>query len=254
MSVTLVLLVASPALAAPKGRVELKTRKTAAVVEGTTTWIALSWAGKNIEATDFRVEAKTFNRGVTIAYPENTGDHTSLWDNDTLSADEIDYTALQVSVPYGSRSVGISLTATWTADGKNQSKKFRVKVPVAKYKGEDIAQSTTDAGSVSQNEPAWIGVDWIGIAPSLQNVQMTATSPDGAIITYPNQKGTEKPGVYTSLHFDDTLVAGETDTARVLIDASNMKLGAYTLNLELSYTKGSRTQTVDGRVSFKVAE
>jgi len=247
VAVILLTLSASPALGAPKAKVELLTKKTAAIVEGGTSWVALSWTAKKADATDFRVVAKSNTRGVTIAYPTTTGDHTSLMDNDTLSDGEIDYTSLQISVPYGSKDVKLTVEATWTSDGKTKNKNYKVKVPVAKFNGEDIAQSTDHAGSVPVGTPVWLGVDWTGIAPIVEDVQMTVSSPDGAVITYP-----ENTGTYTSLHYNDTLDAGETDVARFLVDASNMDPGTYTLNLELSYTKGTDNKSVEGKVSFEV--
>ncbi len=131
-------------------------------------------------------------------------------------------------------------------DGKTESKKYKVKVPVAKFNGDDVAQSTEHAGSVPVKEPVWLGADWTGVAPTIEDVRMTVSSPDGATITYP------KYGTFTSLHHSDTLVAGETDTARALVDASSLKPGTYTLYLELTYTKGNDKKSVEGKVAFEV--
>jgi len=259
LAATLLVSFATPALAADKAQaelkpmkttVELKTRTTAAVVEGDTAWVQLSWTAKNTDATDFRITASTRTPGVTISYPTNTGTYASLMDNDTLAVGEIDFTSLQVSVPYGSRNVGLTVAATWTADGVKQRNRYKVKVPVAKFKGDDIAQVTTSAGSVSVGTPAWLGVEWTGIAPVLENVKMTVNGPAGAIISYPEID--KQPGTYTSLHYNDTLVTGETDIARFNVDASAMRPGTYTIDLELSYTKGTEAKAVKGQVSFDV--
>jgi hypothetical protein len=238
---------ATPALAGDEAKVQLKTKKTAAVVEGDTAWVAISWTAKKADASDFRITASTNTAGVTISYPENTDPYSSLWDNDTLSDGEIDFTSLQVSVPYGSNSVKLIVAATWTSDGEKQSKEYKVKVPVAKFSGDDIAQVTTSAGSVSVGSPDWLGVEWTGIAPVLGTVKMTVNGPVGAIISYPTNTGT-----YTSLHYNDTLVAGETDIARFRVDASGMAPGKYTIDLELSYTKGKEAKAIKGQVSFDV--
>jgi len=255
LAVTLLTSFATPALAAEaqvdlrmrKTTVDLKTTTTAAVVEGDTAWVQLSWTARNTDATNFRITASTRTPGVTISYPTNTDRYASLMDNDTLSVGEIDFTSLQVSVPYGSRNVGLIVAATWTADGQKQRSRYKVEVPVAKFTGDDLAQVTTSAGSVSVGTPAWLGVEWTGIAPVLGNVKMTVNGPAGAIISYPANTGT-----YTSLHYNDTLVAGETDIARFNVDASAMKPGTYTIDLELSYTKGTDTKAVKGQVSFDV--
>ncbi|MFV1970063.1 MAG: hypothetical protein ACC683_03545 [Acidimicrobiia bacterium] len=249
---------ATPALAGDEAKVQLKTKKTAAVVEGDTAWVAISWMAKKADASDFRITASTNNAGVTISYPENTDPHSSLWDTDTLSNGEIDFTSLQVSVPYGSKDVKLIVAATWTSDGKKQSKDYKVKVPVARFKGDDVAQSTDDVGSVpiataaeldnasDDGKGSWLGVDWTGLAPVVEKVQMTVTGPKGLVITYPGE------GSFTSLYYDDTLEDSETDTARFRVDTSGMTAGKYTLDLELSYTIDGEKRSVKGQVSFEV--
>lgn len=257
LAATLLVSLATPALAAEaqveprmiKTTVDLKTTKTAAVVEGDTAWVQLSWTATNADATDFRIIASTRTPGVTISYPTNTGTYASLMDDDTLSDGEIDFTSLQVSVPYGSKDVTLTVAATWTVNRLKQSMRYKVRVPVAMFTGDDLAQVTTSAGSVSAGAPAWLGVEWTGIAPILENVKMTVNGPAGAIISYPTNTET-----YTSLHYNDTLVAGETDVARFLVDASGMKPGKYTIDVGLSYTKGTGTNLIKGTVVFDVTE
>ncbi len=229
-----------------KGKVELKTKKTAAVVEGDTAWVALSWKAKGTDATDFRIVVKTENDGVTIAYPVNTGSYSSLMDNDTLSASEIDFTSLRISVPYGSRKVKLKITATWLQNGENQKKEYKVTVPVARFRGDDIAQATKDAGSVSAADPAWLEVEWTGLAPLLNDVEITVDGPRGAVITYPADR------TFTSLYYNNSLEDGETDVARFLVDATALPPGSYSLKVEVSYTKAGRANSATGEFSFEV--
>jgi hypothetical protein len=245
-SAILVGVLATPALAADEAKVELKTKKTAAVLEGDTAWVAINWKGKNADATDFRIVASADTRGVTISYPDNTATYSSLMDDDTLSAGEIDFTSLKVSVPYGVKKVKIKIKATWFTNGEKEDKDYKVTIPVAKFRGDDIAQATTDAGSISTGSPAWLGVEWTGVAPTLDNVEMTVAGPAGAVITYPADRS------FTSLNYDSTLEDGETDIARFLVDASAMAPGSYTFDLVLSYTKGGANKSVTGQVSFQV--
>ncbi|MCH7669865.1 MAG: hypothetical protein IIC71_11810 [Acidobacteria bacterium] len=229
-----------------EGKVELKTKRTAAVVEGDTAWVAFSWKAKRTDATDFKIAVTTESRGVTIEYPANTASYSSLMDNDTLSANEIDFTSVRLSVPYGSKNIKLKVVATWVQDGKNDKQNYEIKVPVAKFKGDDIAQATTDAGSVSVGEPAWLGVEWTGLAPVLSDIEITVTGPLGTAITYP----ADRP--FTSLYYNDSLEDGETDVARFLIDATAMSPGSYVLTVEVSYTKAGTAKSVSGEVSFKV--
>lgn len=260
IAVTSLALSAAPALAAPtehdkgmmvevgdrKGTVDLKTKRTGAIVEGDTAWIAISWRARYADATDFRIVAKTEAGGVTISYPTNTDTYSSLMDNDTLSADEIDFTSLRVSIPYGTRRVRLKVTATWVQNGEKRSQDYRVVIPVARFRGDDIAQATKDAGSVSPKDPTWLGVDWTGLAPKLNDVEMTVKAPQGAVITYPG----ERP--FTSLNYDDSLDDGETDVARFLVDATAMTPGSYFFEVEVTYTKGGKKQSVTGEVAFEV--
>ena len=248
VAVTLLVLSATPAFAddGGKGKVELKTKKTAAIVEGDTAWVAISWKAKKTDATNFKIVASTDVAGVTITYPENTDPYSSLMDNDTLSANEIDFTSLRISVPYGITKVKLKVVATWTQDGKDQSKGYKVEVPVAKFIGDDVAQVTTDVGALSGIAPDWIEISWTGIAPVLSDVQMTVSGPTGIVITYPQDRA------FTSLKYDSILVAGETDYAAAFVDASALRPGNYTLDVVLTYSKGGAISSVTGQVSIQV--
>ena len=245
-ALVMLMAVATPAFADEEAEVSLKTKKTAAVVEGDTAWVALSWSADEGDATNFRIVAQPRTRGVTVEYPENTGDHSSLMDNDTLSDGEIDFTSLKVSVPYGVKQVRLRVTASWTSDGENERETYNVTVPVGKFVGDDLAQATDDAGSVATAEPAWLGVEWTGIAPVLEKVSMTVAAPRGAVITYPGE------GSATSLHYDSVLEDGETDVARFLVDASALDPGKHTLDVVISYTKAGRSLSAKGQVTFEV--
>ncbi len=247
ISASLIGVFASPALAASESKVDLKTKKTAAILEGDTAWVAINWKGKNADAQDFRIVASTETSGVTISYPDNTTPYSSLMDNDTLSVGEIDFTSLKLYVPYGTKKVKLKIKATWLDDGEKRDKDFKVEVPVAKFKGDDVAQATGDAGTVPVGSPQWLGVQWTGIAPSLNNVKMEVAAPAGATVTYPGD------GSFTSLNYDDTLDDGETDIARFLVDASGMTPGPHTLKVILSYDRGGKARSVTGEVLFVVA-
>lgn len=237
---------ASPAMAADKAKVKLETKETATIVQGGSAWVAVTWKGDKADATNFRVTATTKESGVEISYPDNTGSYTSLMDDDVLSADEFDFTAIRVTVPYGTKSFKLDLAATWNDGEQDVSKKFSVKVPTVEYTGSDVGISTDEAGSVSTLEPAWVGVNWTGMAPTVDDVAMTATGPSGAIIVYPGERSS------TSLSYDDQLDQGETDVARFLLDASALEPGTHEFEVNLTYARGDSAQSVSGVVTVTV--
>ena len=169
-------------------KVKLETHKTPAVIQGGATWIVINWRRADADATGFRNTAASKTDGVAISYPQNAGDHSSLMANDTLSSDEVDLTALRLDVPYGSKQIKLDLVAAWNDGKKDIEKKFTVTVPTFAYTGEDVALVTTDAGVVAADNP-WVDVDWSGLAPSLDGVQMTADGPPCAVVSYPGERG-----------------------------------------------------------------
>ncbi|MGI9528143.1 MAG: hypothetical protein ACR2NG_00400, partial [Acidimicrobiia bacterium] len=140
----------------------------------------------------------------------------------------------------------LRVTAQWTDDSGEHEERFAVQVKVARHKGDDLALSSDQLGSVAQDEPVWKGVGWTGIAPQLGNVKMTVDGPQGLGITYPND------GSSTSLHYDDVLSDGETDEARFLVDASSLSPGQYKVAVTLSYSKAGQNHTVDGSLMLTV--
>jgi len=238
---------AAPAMAKDEAKVKLDTQKTATVVQGSSAWVVVNWRGSTADATGFRVVATTKAPGVEISYPDNTGDHTSLMFNDVLSSDEIDFTAIHVDVPYGTKNFKLDLVATWNNGEKDVSKDFKVTVPTVEYTGDDVAISTDDAGSVPTDEPSWVGVDWTGMAPSIGDVEMTATGPSGAAIAYPGERD------WTSLYHDNQLDQGETDVARFLLDASGLEAGVHKFEVTLSYSRGDSPARTSGVVTVHVA-
>lgn len=246
LAATLVVAVAQPAYADDEAELELKTRKTAAIVEGDTVWVSLSWTVEDGDARDVRFVASPRTRGVTVTYPENTGDHSSLMVDDVLLENEIDFASFRVHVPYGTRSFRLPVVASWTDDEGKHSEQFNVRVPVARHRGDDIAMSSNDLGSVSTGDPVWKAIAWTGIAPELTDVNMTVAGPADLVVVYPNE------GSSTSLHYDAVLDDGETDEARFLVDASALAPGSYSVAVTLTYGKAGRTHSVDGRLTLTV--
>lgn len=242
----LTMAVMAPATAAPDPQLKLETHRTAGILEGESRWLAISWSAKFGDLENFKVVASMEAKGATIAYPENTGDHASLMQDDILAVDEIDFTSFLVSVPYGTKDVKLELKASWTEDGESESEEFKVSIPVAKYSGEDVVMVTEHAGSVNKAEAGWLGVEWLGVAPHISDVHMTVNGIEGMAVEYPSE------GKSTSLHFDDVLDSGENDVARFYVDATGLEPGTYKVTVDLTYTRGSTRDSLSGTIVFDV--
>ncbi len=245
---------AAPAAAAPKPDVdkdvELTNYETAAIVAGDSAWIALNWHGGGGDVENFRLVVKKPEAGVEVRYPDNTGTYTSLWADDTLSDDEYDFTAIHVTVPYAAGSdIKLQFALSYERDGKEKTGVFNVRVPVVQYSGgEDLQQVTASLGEVTLGESAWVGVSYAGLAPRLDDFQVTVTDGGGLPIVYPAD------GTSTSLHHNARLEDGETDIARFRVDAYDVPAGTYTIAITATYRKDATTAELVGSVTLAIVE
>ena len=254
LAVVLALIVgtALPAAAAPKPKVDkevaLTNYETAAIVAGDSAWIALNWHGGGGDAENFRLTVKKPDAGVEIRYPANTGTYSSLWADDTLSDDEYDFTAIHVTVPYAAGSdIKLQFSLSYERDGKQKSGVFNVRVPVVQYTGgEDLQQVTASLGEVVLGDSAWVGVSYAGLAPRLDDFQLTVTDAGGLPIVYPAD------GSSTSLHHNARLEDGETDIARFRVDAYDIPAGTYTIAVAATYRKDTTSAELTGSVTLNV--
>ncbi len=242
----LVIGTASPAVA--KGpEADLKTKKTATIVAGDTSWVAVNWQGKGGDVTNFKVVAEAPS-GVEVTYPENTPGFTGLMNGHVLSEKELDFTALQVSVPYSqTKKFKIKLSVTYEADGETVADDFDVTVPVAEYEADqDVAQVTDSLGSISSGDSAWMEIDFAGLAPMVEGFDVVVSDTAGLAVGYPSA------GASTSLFFNSVLEDNETDFAAIRVDTTGAAPGTYNLGLKVSYTKGGQTKTFDGTLVLTV--
>lgn len=254
LAVVLALIVgtALPAAAAPKPDIDkevtLTNYETAAIVAGDSAWIALNWHGGSGDAENFQLTVKKPEAGVEVRYPANTGTYSSLWADDTLSDDEYDFTAVHVTVPYAAgNDIKLLFTVSYERDGKQRSNVFNVRVPVVQYRGgEDLQQVTSSLGQVTLGESAWVGVSYAGLAPRLDDFQLTVTDAGGLPIVYPAD------GSSTSLHHNARLEDGETDIARFRVDAYEVGAGTYTIAIVATYRKDAASAQLIGTVTLDV--
>lgn len=237
----LILLVgaALPAAAARKEGVHLLTSTPAAVTAGTSSWIALNWTSTGGEASEFRVTSEG-TRGVEVSYPENTGDHTSLYHNNLLSNAELDYTALKLTVPddFRGKRVNLKLEVSYLWDGKHRTQTKRVRVPIVRYDGQQIAALTDHVGVIEAGSSKWVGLEYNAPGPSVENVKVQVDDSGLGDVTYPGQ------GEWSGLHNDSTLDGGETDLARFELDTTGMTGGEHTFVAVVTYDGGEMKHEV----------
>jgi len=236
-------LIPAPAAFAQSGELQLTKSEVATIVKGTGGWVALTWTAAGGDIAGVRMTVVSQTKGVDVTYPANTGDHVSLWDNDTLVDGELDFTAfyLDVDETVNGKDAKLRVEVEMVIDGKRATDNFTVKVPVVAHSGASIEQVTDDAGTVPAGESRWVEVAFTGLAPTTSNVS-TAVSASGLEIAYPGE------GVSTSLHHDAQLDFGETDVVRFLVDAESTEPGNYRIDLETSFDGGS----VPGVVSLEI--
>ena len=243
---SLLVLVASPAFAAKdKDFVALLTEQPAALDKGGSSWIPLLWESQNRNLQHFRVVATTDAPGVTIAFPSE-GTFSGLWENQFLSKNEIDFTALNLTIPAGFTESGVTLSVTASyglneGSSKTTTQSFLVFVPVVQHSGDDLVQVSDDLGSVTSGSTAWVGVQFKGLAPLVTDFKLEITADGGVPHILPQ-------GGFTSLDADDELDKNETDVARMYLDATDLEPGIYTLAIRCTWMTageaGSSTSTV----------
>jgi hypothetical protein len=233
------LALAAPAAAAEQGELKLRSNGTAAVTAGDTAWVLLDWTAKGGAVDDLHVTVAPRD-GIGIGYPSNTGDHSGPYNGYRIEEGEIDYTAIQISVPYdASKKYELKVTATYN-DGKNRES-FDLKLNVATYRGDDVVQ-VSDESQVPV-EGGWVEVAYSGMAPSLSDFRVQVTDAAGLPIEYPQT-------TYTSLAGDALLEDGETDVVRFYVGPSSA--GSYEVTVRATYLKGSAQGSIDGTVLLDV--
>lgn len=231
-----------------EGEIVLLTEEAAAITAGDTAWIALNWTAEDGPVGDVSVTLrKDPGKGVVVTYPTNTATWTGLMNGPTLDEAEIDFTALRVHVPsdFSPKKFKLDLEVSYTSDGERQTDKVKVDVPVVHYAdGEHLVQHDA-SGMLAVDASAWIAVDFTGLAPSVDDIRLTVTG--DLPIVYPGDR------TFTSLHGDQLLEDGETDTARVRIDATDVTPGDYTLSTEVAYEFDGRTHTRSGTIEMTIS-
>jgi hypothetical protein len=225
---------AAPASAQNQTTPTLLSKEKVDWIAGTSEWINLSWTTEDeLENVELRVVRQS--SGLTFEYP-NGADHSSLMTDSTLSANEIDFTALKITTDASvNGDQRATLEITWDNNGQPQSASGLLHFSNKKYNGDDFAILTEDA-SVSlaplAPEANWVELAYKGLAPTTTDMQITASGP---LPVYHPQE------TFTSLHHDQTLHAGESDVARIWFDPDLLQAGTHALTVTITYTDSKGT-------------
>lgn len=237
---TLLLGFAGPAAAQSSGSdyaeksLQLNTTRTASITSGDTAWILLQWQGL-ADITDFELRA-TGTDGVTVAYPTNTGDHSSFMQGRAIAEGRLDSTALKLTVPANAKKeVFLDLSFTWTAYGESRQGSTQIRVPLVEYKGDDF-QIVDRAVRPGVDGDMWIEITYRGLAPSLQDFRVTVpkAADKGVDLYFPRTD-------HSSLNTDSELEDRETDYIRFRFDPDQVEELAK-LDIETEYRIGDKTE------------
>lgn len=217
-------------------------------LSGSSEWLNLTWTSSD-QISNVQVVVQPSSKGLTVEYPSNHKGFTSLGVDETLSANEIDFTSVKISTDPASRGTKMAMVyVSWDQNGKSfRSFAGRLQFSNKDYKGQDFAIMTEQA-SVSNlmDDPDanWIEFNYKGLAPRTNNMKMTVTS--DMEVYHPQRE-------FTSLHHDETLHAGETDVARVWLDPEIATSGNHELTINITYTNHQgKAKTEKHKVMVKV--
>lgn len=208
--------------AGPKSSVKVRTKKTSAVTIGDTVWVTVSIRGKgNVENLRFTAELDVDG---SVGYPANTVDHSGPYNGYDLKNKETDYVAFNITISdeVERRSAKMTLSYTWTNGGESFAGKASVKVPLVNFDGSPYTL-LTDTVTLTEADNGWVALSFAGLAPRVERLEVSISSPSGLDVYYPLE-------TYTSLAGDDLLEDGETDVARFRINEAHW---GQTLELEL---------------------
>lgn len=248
---SMALLVAVPTLLAPatamaKPSVDLLTTSTAAITAGADAWVVLNWTASE-DVTNFQVIATKVPGGVSVEYPANLGSWTGLMGGHELLADEIDFSAIKVSVPagYGGKDVKLDLQVSYSVGGTATSEKVNLKVPVVTYTGQALSHVSTDA-TVPAIDGGWVSMAFTGHAPATSDFSLVIDDAAGLFISYPSDRSS------TSFLRDARLTAGETDFAAIFVDTTAASPGDYLITFKATYTASTGPESMSGSATITV--
>ncbi len=226
--------------------VTLMEQTTPAIYPGQDAWIAIPWTVTNAEAREFKVTSVSSD-GIEVGYPENTATFSSLYNDDTLSPLEIDFTALRIRVDPESPSPRIlDITVSYVSDTGTHTEVVTLPVAIddSVFVGDGIAMDDGSLGEMSGNDISWFSVGLLGLENST-HVELRVIDAGPFDVVYPAERDHSRPNLGTYLN------QGVEDEAAIRFATDDVDEGTYTVTIEATYYVGmtSVSTTVERQIS-----
>ncbi len=226
--------------------VTLMEQTTPAIFPGQDAWIAIPWTVTNAEAREFKVTSVSSD-GIDVGYPENTATFSSLYNDDTLSPLEIDFTALRIRVdPQSPSPRFLDITVSYVSDTGAHTEDVTLPVAIddSVLVGDGLAMDDGLLGEMSDNDVAWFSVGLLGLQDS-SHVELRVTDAGPFDVVYPAERDHSRPNLGTYLK------QGVEDEAAIRFATDDVDAGSYTVTIEATYYVGmtSVTTTVERQIT-----
>ncbi len=213
--------------------VTLLEETTPPIYPGQDAWIAIPWTVSNAEAREFRVTSVSTD-GIEVGYPENTATYSSLYNDDTLSPLEIDFTALRIRVdPESPAPRVLDITVSYVSDTGDYSEVISLPVAIddSEFVGDGIAMDDGLLGEMASDDVAWFSVGLLGLENS-SHVELRVIEPGPFDIVYPAERDHSRPNLGTDVR------QGVADQAAIRFATSGVDEGSYSVTIEATYYVG----------------
>jgi hypothetical protein len=202
----------------------------APMLPGQSGWVSALW-GTTGDICDVRATAR--GAGLTVSYPANTGDHSSLYKEDALDAGHFDYTAFKLALdPDTKLATSLSITFAYSdCHGTTKTVTAAAVLPVVAATGAAVVQKTASV-AVPKSTPVWTQLSFQGRKTGLAGFRVTLSPPSGLTVAYPGDKTSAGLALATSLP------VGSDDFVAVRIDATGAAAGTYKVPVHATYDGG----------------
>jgi hypothetical protein len=203
----------------------------APMLPGQQGWVSALW-GTTGDICDIRATAS--GTDLTVSYPTNTSDHSSLYKQDSLKAGHFDYTAFKLAVDSDTKlATSLSIKFSYSdCNGATKTITAAAVLPVVATTGAAVVQKTASV-AVPKSTPVWTQLSFQGGKTGVSDFRVTLTPPSGLAVAYPGDKTSAGLALTTSLP------VGSDDFVAVRIDATGAAAGTYKVPVHATYSGGS---------------